>query len=110
MLEKYYKKYNIDEIKVNAPTSLDFDTGKVYRCKGAINTRNFLTNDLLNLVDLGSHYTFFPHPMQELITLVPKDQVVKDISNPFLGSLSKLNLDRLKNLYNSGDVIYNKPL
>ena len=110
MLEKYYKKYNIDEIKVNAPTSLDFDTGKLYRCKGAINTRNFLTNDPLNLVDLGSHYTFVPHPMQELITLVPKDQVIKNISYSFLGSLSKRDLNRLKNLYNSGDVIYNKPL
>jgi len=110
MLEKYYKKYNIDEIKVNTPTSLDFDTGKLYRCKGAINTRNFLTNDPLNLVDLGSHYTFVPHPMQELITLVPKDQVIKNISYPFLGSLSKRDLNRLKNLYNSGDVIYNKPL
>jgi hypothetical protein len=110
MLEKYYKKYNIDEIKVNAPTSLDFDTGKVYRVTAIMDTEVFKADYLLELVDLGPYYTFQPYGDQPFIILVPKNQVEQDTFLPVVGAISKRGLDQLKNLYNSGDVIYNKPL
>jgi hypothetical protein len=110
MLEKYYKKYNVTEIKINAPTNLNFNIGKIYRFTGVIDTEIFLADTGLNLVDLGSHYTFLPYADQQYIALVPKDQVIKNISYPIKGSLSKQSLNQLKNLYNSGNVIYNKPL
>ena len=110
MLEKYYKKYNVTEIKVNAPSNLDFDTGKVYRVTAIKDTEVFRADYLLELVDLGPYYTFQPYGDQPFIILIPKNQVEQDTFLPVIGAISKRDLDQLKDLYNNGKTIYNKPL
>ena len=99
----------LQEIKINKPSSLDFDTGKIHRCKAIIDTDVFKADYTLELVDLGPYYTFMPYGDQPFIILIPKDQVVKDKFYPFIGSLSKRDLNVLKDIYDKGNVIYNEP-
>ena len=100
---------NLNEIKINKP-GLDFDTGKVYRVTAIMDTEIFKVDYLLELIDLGPYYTFQPYGDQSFIILVPKNQVEKDTFYPLVGTISKRGLDQLKDLYNSGKTIYNKPL
>ena len=65
---------------------------------------------MLELVDLGPYYTFQPYGDQPFIILIPKNQVEQDTFLPVIGTISKRDLDQLKDLYNSGKTIYNKPL
>jgi hypothetical protein len=101
---------DLNEIKVNKPSSLDFNTGKVYRVTAVMDTEVFKADYLLELVDLGPYYTFRPYGDQPFIILIPKDQVKEDVFFPVIGTISKRDLNRLKDLYNNGKTIYNKPL
>jgi len=101
---------NLNEIKINKPGSLDFDTGKVYRVTAIMDTEVFKADYLLELIDLGPYYTFQPYENQPFIILVPKNQVEQDTFLPVIGAISKRGLDQLKDLYNNGKTIYNKPL
>jgi hypothetical protein len=101
---------NLNEIKINKPGSLDFDTGKVYRVTAIMDTEVFKADYLLELIDLGPYYTFQPYENQPFIILVPKNQVEQDTFLPVVGAISKRGLDQLKDLYNNGKTIYNKPL
>jgi len=99
----------LQEIKISRPIGLDFDTGKVYRCTAIIDTDIFRADYALELVDLGSYYTLMPYGDQPSIILIPKNQVVKDKFYPLVGSISKRDLNVLKDLYDKGNVIYNEP-
>jgi len=75
ILTKTFTKL-IDEVKARQPISLDFNNAKIVKVKSLNNTDFWEPNTHMELIDLGSYYTFIPWPDMTAFYLVNKQNFI----------------------------------
>jgi len=100
----------INEVKARQPFSLDFNNAKIIKATALKSTDFFNAGFIMELIDLGSYYTFVPWPDMTAFYLLPKQNFIiepdyHETSPTYHNALIETSIEFLKDYKGKKEII-----